>query len=75
MTWSAGLKTEIRCKPSAYRFKVSLLSSLGNAYVGVIILILLGLLATLFASIVKYFGGGWPAWEAIGLSGCSFVWF
>ena len=48
------LENEARLNPFAYRFKVFLLSSLGNAYVGVIVLILLGLLAALFASIIQF---------------------
>jgi hypothetical protein len=38
------LENEARLNPFAYLFTVFLLSSLGNAYVGVIVLILLGCL-------------------------------
>ena len=60
------LEGQARRKPSAYRFKVFLLSSLGNAYVGVILLILLGLLRSGRRNV---FEGGWILTYAIGIVG------
>ena len=61
------LENEARCKPFAYRCKVFLLSSLGNAYVGFIISILLGLLAALVVLIIR--DPNWIAREGIVIVG------
>jgi Zn-dependent protease with chaperone function len=60
------LEEEIRCNPAAYQFKVSLLATLGNAYISALLLFFVALFAALVVSI-KWFN--WMAVKPIG-----FVW-
>ncbi len=53
------LEDEVRCNPTGYRFKVSLLATLGNAYVSAILLIFLALFVALVLSIK------WLSWIVV----------
>ena len=66
------LEEEVRCNPAAYRFKVSLLSTLGNAYISTILLLFVALFAALIVSI-KWLS--WMVVKSIGSFGFSLVWF
>ena len=55
---------QLRCNPTSYRFKVSLLAMLGNVYVSAILLFFFALLAALIVSI-KWLN--WIAAKPIGL--------